>query len=252
MNFSFNLKNTIVGLLAIGAIVGLFFIHALAGFSSDSVTFEEPPAFVATYASSKYGPQDVNFDQESIGNLTKDYFNDAALVRDVIVNGESTDELIRRFTSTDKATRVKIAFAFGDVNLKLSHDEGTGFDEKRDVFWGAVKEHESAIQNALFEALIVSAQERTRNFIPYTLAWWMEDDKPKAVEMLTWAAKHHPDPWVRSFSVFYVVRFGGDEDKAVSLIADRTHDPVYRVRKAVLNQRYRRFKEAIFGPEEAS
>ena len=74
-------------------------------------------------------------------------------MRDVIVNGESSDELIRLFTSSDKATRLKIAAAFGKVNIKLSHDEGSNFDERRDEFCEKVKDHEAAMQNALFECL---------------------------------------------------------------------------------------------------
>ena len=78
----------------------------------------------------------------------------------------------------------------------------------------------------------------------------MPEQKPKAVEMLTWAAKHHPDTWIRNFSIFYVVQFGDNEQHASALIADGTHDPIYRVRKQVLEQRIRRFKETLFGKDE--
>jgi hypothetical protein len=250
MSFSFNLTKTIIIFGVITVLAGLFFVHAVGGLASKEVEFAEPPLFVAQYVTDNYGSGNSGTESDVPNNLTKDYFNDAALVRNVIVNGESPEELIRRFTSPDKATRVKIAAAFGQVNIKLSHDEGSNFDERRDEFWEKVKGHEAAMQNALFEALIISAQEQARTYIPYTLAWWMQDDKVKAVDMLAWAAKHHPDPWVRRFSVYYVVQFGDNEEHAVDLIADRTHDPLFRIRAHVLGQRYRRFKEMIFGKEE--
>ena len=102
----------------------------------------------------------------------------------------------------------------------------------------------------MFEALIASAQENTRNFIPYTLAWWMQEQKPQAVEMPAWAAKHHVDPWVRSFSIFYVAQYGENDRLAKALIKDRVHDPVFRVRKQVLEQRFRKIKAALLGKNE--
>ena len=237
------LRNRVkVIVLAVGVFVLGFYVHALGGLGASPIVFAEPPAFVDQYVMERYpSSTPVVSEQSTSSNLTKDYFNEAALVRNVIVNGEPTDELIRLFTHPDKAKRVRIAFALGEVNSKLSHDEGTDFDEKRVQFWLEVEDYSADIQNALFEALVVSAQERTRNFIPYTLAWWMKEQKAKAVEVLDWAAKHHPDPWVRSFSVFYVIQL------ASALIGDRTHDPVFRVRKRVLEQRKRRLKEAVFG-----
>lgn len=241
----------VIALSFIALLISVFYVHALAGLASDPVTFVEPPAFVKKYVSDKY-KQDLiepNKD-ENPAKLTTDYFNQAALVRNVIVNGDSTDELLALFTHPEKAQRVKIAFAFADVNIKLSHDEGTDFDNKRKAFWNKMNAHSADIQSALFEALITSAEERTRTFIPYTLAWWMQDNKPKTVEMLNWAAKHHPDPWVRNFSVYYVIQFGDNEEYAKELIEDRTHDPVFKVRHRILEQRFRRFEEAIFGKEE--
>lgn len=250
MKVSVVLKKVIISLGVLVLAIVLFLVHALAGLGSSPVDFAEPPRFVEQYAYNKY-PLNTQIEQNESAKikLTTDYFNEAALVRNVIVNGESTDELIRLFTHSDKAKRVKIAFAFGEVNFKLSHDEGTGFDEKRVKFWEEVEKHNADIQNALFEALIVSAEERTRNFIPYTLAWWMQEQKPKALDMLVWAAKHHPDAWVRNFSVYYVVQFGDNEKHATELIEDRTHDPVFRVRKQVLEQRIRRLKESVFAKE---
>ena len=244
-------KNLAMAFSFIALLIGVFYTHALAGLASDPVTFAEPPAFVKEYVNGKYS-QGVTAPNkaENIAKLTSDYFNQAALVRNVIINGESTDELLALFTHPEKAQRVKIAFAFAEVNLKLSHDEGTDFDNKRRAFWEKMNAHSADIQSALFEALITSAEERTRTFIPYTLAWWMQDNKSKTVEMLNWAAKHHPDPWVRNFSVYYVIQFGENEAYAKDLIEDRTHDPAFKVRHRILEQRFRRFEEAIFGKEE--
>ena len=250
MHFKFNIKKTCTAVGVVFTLACLYLLYAVGGLASNDVTYAEPPAFVDEYTSNRYGIARSGTDDDAIGNLTKDYFNDAALVRNTIVNGESPDELIRRFTSSDKATRVKIAAAFGEVNIKLSHDENSNFDQRRDEFWEKVKGHEADMQNALFEALIVSAQEKTRTYIPYTLAWWMQEDKEKAVDILAWASQHHNDTWVRRFSVYYVAQFGENEQHASNVIAQSTHDPVFRIRAHALSQRYRRFKETIFGTAE--
>jgi hypothetical protein len=250
MRFRSNLKKACFAAGAVMTLASLYLVYTVGGLASSEIVFDKPPAFVAEYVSDKYGINNTGTQNDATGNLTKDYFNEAALVRNIIVNGESPDELIRGFTSPDKATRVKMAAAFGEVNIQLSHDENSHFDQRRDEFWKKVKGHESAMQNALFEALIVSAQEQTRTYIPYTLAWWMQDDKSKTVNMLAWAAKHHNATWVRQFSLYYVAQFGGDEELAAEVIAHSTHDPVFRVRAHALSQRYRRLKEMIFGKAE--
>ncbi|REL31385.1 hypothetical protein [Thalassotalea euphylliae] len=255
MSIQPRLKNLVVTLsLIAGLVTGLvvvFYVHALAGLWAEPIAFSEPPAFVEKYVAKRY-KQESSAPDEAVtkAKLTTDYFIEAALVRNVMVNGESPTELIRLFTHSDKVKRIKTAAAFADVNMKLSHDEGTDFDNKRKAFWQQVEVHSADIQSALFEALIVTAQERTRTYIPYTLAWWMQEDKAKAVEMLTWAAKHHPDPWVRNFSVYYVIQFGGNEEYAQELIQSQTHDPVFKVRHRILEQRFRRFEEMLFGKEE--
>lgn len=251
MTISVTVKRTLTALGATGLLAGAWLLYMLGGLMASPVEFKEPPDFVAAYAVDKYGPELPVLEGQTPEVLSKDYFNQAALVRNVIVDGRATDELVRQFTASDKATRVRIGIAFGMVNIILSHDEGTGFDEKREAFWEEVGQHSEAMQNAMFEALIASARERTRTFLPYTLAWWMQDDlKPRAVEMLAWAAKHHPDPWVRRFSVFYAVEFGENESIAADLLTDRIHDPDYKVRKEVFEQRIRRFKESLIGKEE--
>ena len=130
--------------------------------------------------------------------------------------------------------------AFSAVNVKFSHNEETGFAEKRRQFWLDVEEHLPDIQNALSEALITSAEEGTANYIPYTLAW-MPGQGRETVELLSWAAKHHPYWWVRRFSVYFVVEFGQNQELANQLLQNRTHDPEYRVRKEVLDLRIKRF-----------
>ena len=63
----------------------------------------------------------------------------------------------------------------------------------------------------------------------------------ETLELFAWAAKHHPDWWVRRFSVYFVVKFGQHEELAGPLLQNRTHDPDYRVRKQVLDLRFKRF-----------
>jgi len=147
---------------------------------------------------------------------------------------------MRLFAHPEKAQRVKIATAFAAVNAKFSHNEETGFSKKRRKLWVDAKDNLPDMQNALYEALIASAEQGKTNQIPYTLAW-MPGQGHETVELLAWAAKHHPDPWVRNFSVYFVVKFGGDEELAAPLLQNRTHDPDYGVRKRVLDLRISRF-----------
>ncbi len=235
----------------VAMVVVVFLVHALAGLNADPVVFVEPPAFVERYAaemdhSDPSSPlRETETDGGQVGTsefaeLTKDLSKEEALVFNVMLDGESSDVLLRLFAHPEKAQRVKVALAFGYVNIKFSHNEETGFSEKRKQFWLDVEEHLPDIQNALFEAMITSAQEGTTTYIPYILAW-MPGQGHETLELLTWAAKHHSDPWVRRFSVYFVVRFGGDEELSVPLLRNRTHDPDYRVRKEVLERRFSRF-----------
>lgn len=249
MKLNTHYRNIAIVLSALALSVTLFLTHALAGLGSSEVIFAKPPAFVEQYASERFASTQADSTKPTEATLTKDFYREALLVRNVILDGLPINDVIALFSHPEKAKRVKIALALADVNFRLSHDEQSGFDEKRTQFWEDAKAHNTDIQNALFEALIASAKEGTSNHIPYTLAWWMQETKPKAVEVLAWAAKHHPYTWIRNFSVYYVVQFGDNEERASSLISDRVNDPVFRVRKQVLDQRIRRFKERIFGKE---
>ena len=172
--------------------------------------------------------------------MTEDLSKQKALVRNVIFDGESPAQILGLFNHPEKTQRVKIASALAAVNIKFTHDEESGFAEKRKQFWLDVAADLPNIQNALYEALIMSAEEGTRSRIPYTLAW-MPGQANETIEVLAWAAKHHPDPWVRKLSVFFVAEFGQNEQLIDSLLQNRTHDPDYKVRKEVLNQRMNRF-----------
>ena len=251
MNISSTSRNLIIATAVVAMVVVIFLVHALAGLSARPVVFADPPEFVELYAAkmvhsdSSSPPEEPetdggHVDESESAKLTTDFANEEALVHRVIFDGESPELLLRLFAHTEKAQRVKMASAFAAVNTEFTHDEESGFAEKREQFWKDVKEHLPDIQNALSEALITSAEEGTKNYIPYTLAW-MPGQGHETVELLAWAAKHHPDTWVRKFSVYFVVRFGGDEEIAGPLLRNRTHDPDYRVRKEVLDQRFRRF-----------
>lgn len=253
MNISSTLKNVIIATAVVAMLVVGFLVYALAGLSARPVVFADPPALVERYAAemdhsdpsslpNKPEADGGHVDESESAKLTTNFSNEEALVHKVIFDGESLDVLLQLFAHPEKAQRVKVASAFAAVNSEFTHDEESGFAEKREQFWIDVEEHLPNIQNALSEALIASAEEGTKNYIPYTLAWMPGQDHD-AVEVLAWAAKHHPDPWVRRFSVFFVVQYGQDEELAVALLRDRTHDPVYKVRKEVLDQRVRRFTD---------
>jgi len=217
------------------------------------VTFADPPAFVERYVAQMDHavPTTLKNEHETDGGhagqskamkLTAEFSKEEALLHRVFFDGASPDIILRLFSHPEKAQRVKIASALAAVNSEFTHDEESGFAEKREQFWVDVEAHLPNIQNALFEALITSAEEGVANHIPYTLAW-MRGQDAKTVELLSWSAKHHPDTWVRKFSTFFVIQFGENEELASELISNGAHDPDYRVRKEVLDQRFRRFVE---------
>lgn len=243
MSISEPFKKILIAAAIIASIVALFLIHSLAGLTSRPVVFAEPPGFVEQYATTMHPAHQHGLqDSGASGNLTKDFAAEEALVRQVFFEDDSPQEMLRLFAHPDRAQRVKIAAAFAHVNIVYTHDEESGFPPKRNQFWEDHKVHLPVIENALSEALIATAQENTQNYIPYTLAWIPGQDH-KTVELLTWAAKHHPDPWVRRFSVYFVVAFGENETYATELLEDRVDDPAYMVRKQVLDLKVRR----IFG-----
>ena len=256
MNIIFKFKKLIIATTVVAMVVVVFLVHALAGLNSRPVVFTDPPAFVQKYVAEMKHSDPLSTPKEpKIGSgyldesvlstsefakLTADLSVEEALVFNVILDGESFDVLLRLFAHPVKEQRVKVAMAFGAVNAKFSHNEETGFAEKREQFWLDVEAHLPDIQNALFEALIASAEEVTATYIPYTLAWMPEQGR-ETVALLAWAAKHHPDWWVRRFSVYFVVRFGGYEELSGPLLHNRIDDPDYRVRKEVLERRFGRF-----------
>jgi hypothetical protein len=260
MNISPAYKNVIIATAVVAMVVVVFLVHALAGLSARPVVFADPPGFVEQYAA-QMGHSDHSsppkepdtdgghVDESEYAKLTAGFSQEEALVLKVIMDGdmdsESLDVLLRLFAHPERAQRVKIASAFAAVNYKYTHDEESGYPEKRGEFWVDAAEHLSNIRNALSEALITSTEEGTMNNIWYTLAWLPPEQDRETIELFAWAAKHHPNPGIRRFSVYYVVQYGGHEDLAGPLLGNRTHDPDYRVRKEVLNQRFRRFTEGV-------
>lgn len=241
MTISFRFKLLIIATTIVAMVVGGFFVHALAGLGARPVVFAEPPAFVEQYAAAMdhSDPSTPRKELES-ANLTTIFPDEEALVHKVIFDGESPDLLLRLFAHPEKAQRVRMAAALAAVNAEFTHNEESGFPEKRTQFWIDVEDHLPNIQNALFEALITSAEEGTTNKIPYTLAWMPGQDH-KTIEVLAWAANHHPDSWARRFSVFFVIQHGGNETLAAPLLQNGHQDPSYTVRKEVLRQRWLRF-----------
>lgn len=251
MHIRFALRIIIIaiGIIVIGAIV--FFVHALGGLNARPVTFTDPPTFVELYAA-KIGfsypsyqakdsePKNRPIDNAEPGKPTINFSREQTLMHKVFFDGEPHDVILRLFSAPEKVQRVKMAMAFSAVNIEFTHNQESGFTAKRTQFWKDVEKQVPDIQNALFEALIVSAKEGTETSIPYTLAWMPGQDHQTS-ELLAWAAKHHPDWWTRRFSVYFVVMFGENKQLAASLLKNRTHDPDYRVRKQVLDLRFRRF-----------
>jgi len=249
MNSRFVSNKLVLSAAVVVLAVAAFLVYALAGLGAGPIAFAPPPAFVDQYSAqwnasaALSAPPDIispgPSGEDGTTKITGDFAEEDALVRRVILGGESPDPLMRQFVHPDKAQRVRVASAFAAVNAELTHDEESGFADKRTQFWEDTAAQVSDIQNALFEALITSAEEKTTNYIPYTLAW-MPGQGSETVEILAWAANHHPDPWVRRFSVFFVVEFGQNEALSGSLLRSRTHDPAYRVRREVLEQRFKR------------
>lgn len=255
MDTSYTVKKALIATTIIIVAIGAFLIHALAGLSAHPIVFAEPPAFVEQYAAKigysklsslpeKHEASGEQADESGSAKLTENFSYEEGLIHNVFFNDESSDLLLQLFAHQEKAQRVKIASAFAAVNVEFAHNEESGFPEKREQFWTDAGKHIPDIQNALFEALITSAEEGTMNYIPYTLAW-MPGQGRETIALLAWAAEHHPHWWVRRFSVFFVVEYGQDEELAASLVKRRTHDPDYRVRKEALGLRFRRFTGEI-------
>lgn len=255
MSISFTSKKLVIATTVVAMGVVVFLVHALAGLSARPVVFAAPPAFVERYVAEMdhsdplHPPTEIetrggHVDEHEFAKLTADFSKEEVLAFKVIMDGTSLDELLRLFAHPEKAQRMKIASAFAAVNIKYTHDEESGFPEKRNQFWVDAEEHFPNIQNALSEALIASAEEGTMTSIPYTLAW-LPGQGRETVELFAWAAKHHPNPRVRKSSVYYVFKLRENEDFAGPLLRNRTRDPDYRVRKEALDLRFRRFKQMV-------
>ena len=253
MNTRLPIKNIIFAIVAIAAVVVAFLIHALAGLNARPVAFNSPPAFVEHYAKSLEqsqpsaiadAAQETREQPAASANITEDFSAEEELVRSVMFDNQSPTSLLELFRHPDKAQRIRVALAFAAINTRYTHDEASGFPEKRRQFWIEVERHLPDIENALFEALIASAKENTQNKIPYTLAWMPGQDH-ETVALFDWAAKHHSDPWIRRFCVYFVVAFGENEALASALLENRKHDPDYNVRKEVLDLQFRRLTGEI-------
>ena len=266
MTVGSRLKKVLLATAVVAAVVGIYLVYSLAGLGASPVVFADPPSLVAQYAaqmehsdpsseSVDQGPEvGAAVDAEPVnesasGNLTTDIEAEKELVHRVIFDGEPLDLILSQFAHPEKAKRVKMAAAFGAVNIEFTHNEESGYPDLRRQFWVDVEDHLPNIENALFEALIASAEEGANSRLPYTIAWLPGQDRD-AVEVLAWAAKHHPDPWVRRFSVYFVVRFGGHEDLSVPILKDRINDPSYIVRREVLDRKIERLVLAVRGGDD--
>lgn len=240
--FSIKILVIVIGVFVFG--IGTFLIYSLAGLNAKHIVFAPPPTFVLHYGAALSELAQVSNNSKptmqntgaQIEKITANFETEKALVLAVFFDNKSPESLFQLFAHGDITQRVKIASAFSAVNIEFTHDEESGFPEKREQFWKTAEIHLPNIQNALFEALITSAEEHTTNHIPYTLAW-MPGQGKQTIEILAWAAKHHPDWWVRRFSVFFVTDFGQNKTLVNAVLRSQTHDPDYRVRKKVLDLR---------------
>jgi len=253
MQISSIVKHLIITMIFFVLVIVAFLVYALAGFNAHQIVLGKPPEFVERYAAQKH--RDVlptqqseheiderHSDESKLTKMTAEFSDEKSLLLNVFFNGDSPKLALELFAHPEKAQRVKIALALAAINAEFTHNEESGFPKKREQFWIDIQAHLPNIQNALYEALITSAQEQTANIIPYTLAWMPGQDH-KTVTVLDWAARHHPTPKIRRFSTFFVIAFGKDEELATSLLKNQINDPSYKVRKEALNQRVKRFKK---------
>jgi len=242
-----------VSIVAAVVAMGLsaFLTHLLGGLGARPVVFAEPPAFVEQFAARFQNSEPFAIDIEPATNCRHidpseltELSPEEQLVRNVFFCDESPDLFWQLFSHPEKEQRVKIAAAYAKLNAEFTHNEESGFPEKKQEIWKGSEEHLPAIRNAHFEALISAAENGENSYIPYTIAW-MSGQGRKTVDLLAWATEHHPGWWDRRFAVFFVVEFGEDEALAKSVLNSRIHDPDYRIRKDAFDQRVRRFTEML-------
>ena len=142
MNISYTFKKLIIATAVVVMVVAAFLVHALAGLSARPVVFADPPAFVERYAAEmdhsdpsslpkEFETDGGHVDEYESTKVTTDFSNEEALVLDLVLDGESSDVLLRLFTHPEKAQRVKVAMAFAALNVRLNHDEESDFSEKK-------------------------------------------------------------------------------------------------------------------------
>ncbi|WP_440054528.1 HEAT repeat domain-containing protein [Pseudoalteromonas sp. T1lg65] len=250
MKISSTWKKVLIALAVALLVVLAVVIHALAGLSTQPITYAEPPVFVAQYAEKMQHSDPLSIPNGRHTGIEKDsdaeyakwmegFSYEEALVFRAIMVGESLEELWGLFTHPDKAVRIKIASAFAAVNIKFSHHDESGFPPKRNQFWKDLGEQLPNVRNALSEGLVETAKHGTATRIPYTLAWLPEQGL-ETLKLFEWAAKHHPDPGVRRSSLYYVAYIGREEVFTAPLLLNRAHDPEYSVRELALGLRFRR------------
>jgi hypothetical protein len=220
--------------------LGVFLTYSLAGLGAKKIEFAPAPSFVTEHARALDNEGEIVREDQSLDTLTSNFEAEETLVLQFFFEDKPVDALFELFAHPERTQRVKIATAFSAVNIKYSHDEESGFPDRRKLFWQEAALHLDNIRNALFEALEASAKENTQNYIPYTLAW-MPMQGEQTLEMFAWASKHHPDWWIRRFAVYFIADSGQDNALAKTVLRNSVHDPDYRVRKEVLQQRYARF-----------
>jgi hypothetical protein len=174
-------ENWFIGALVITILIAVFLIYALGGLNAKPIRFSEPPFFVKEYADQLGHPDFTQIPEyieylNDVGELhnekriTGDFSKETALLHRVIFEGESPELMLHLFAHPDKKIRVRMASAFAYMNVKYSHNDESGYPDKRRQFWIDWEDHLPNLENALFESVITSAQEGTLNHIPYTFS----------------------------------------------------------------------------------
>lgn len=245
----FKYKKSFLAICALIILIAGLYIDAVAGLITKPISYAAPPPFVEQYKELiQYSEPERIIQTVDMSELVRDlsehkkwiegFSYEEVLVYKSIMLSESPSELWQLFTHPELEQRIKIASALAAVNIKYTHNEESGFSEKRNKFWLDSIAHMPDIRNALSEALIESARLGEHNRIPYTLAW-LPEQGAETVELFLWAARHHPDHNVRRSCMYYVTILSKDKKVVETLLTDAKRDPSYGMRTLALNLRYR-------------
>ena len=141
----FRWKTLFIGAAAVAFVIIVFLVQALAGLNSRPVKYADPPAFVEDYVVESGQSEPVATPSETVSkntsasdavatDITSDFSNEQALVRKVVLDGESPDLLLRLLTHPEKAQRVKAALGLAAFNMEMAFDGPVDYWKKESLF----------------------------------------------------------------------------------------------------------------------